>query len=434
MFYLANLTSAANNALNLAKKNAKNLGYSFIGTQHLLVGLMQAKHSVSSLILNSTVNINQIKEKLKIKNNKKPKKPKKLTEKNFTPMLKNIIISASEKSKLMGIKKTGTQQILLEFLKHEKSCGLSILKTFDNLIESNIFAKSLACNYNIIISNFENKKPKNHETLNRFGKNLTKLATQKKLDPLIGRKYELEKIEQILARRKKNNPCLIGEPGVGKTAIVEGLALKIAQNKVPNQLKKKQIFSLNLSSILAGTKYRGEFEQRLETILTETKNNPKIILFLDEIHTMVNAGAAQGAIDAANILKPSMARGDIQIIGTTTQQEFDKMISIDPALERRLQPIFVTEPSANETFEMIYGIKTNYEQFHKIKISNQAIKAAIIMSKKHFQNRFLPDIAIDLIDEASAMKKLRNSLNKKNLSNSTLTSFDIAKLVNSKLK
>ena len=266
--------------------------------------------------------------------------------------------------------------------------------------------------------------------LKLFGKNLTKLAKLNKLDPLVGRSQELKTMEQILARRKKNNPCLIGEPGVGKTAIVEGLANKIAQNEVGTSLKGKQIIALNLSSVLAGTKYRGEFEKRLELILEEAKQNPKIILFLDEIHTIVNAGAAQGAIDAANILKPSMARGDIQLIGTTTEQEFNKMINLDPALQRRLQQINVKEPSTSEAFEIIEGIKTNYEKFHKIKISSQAIKTAIALSKEHFKNQFLPDIAIDLIDEAAAKKKLKL----KKSTPAILNSFDIANLVNQKIK
>lgn len=425
-----NFTSAAKNALNLATTTAKNLGYSFIGTQHLLFGLMNAKNGVSNLILNATINQQQIKNKLKM-NLIQNLKQKNLNTTNFTPTLNSILHCAIKKSKLIGLKSVGTQQILLEFLKHENSCGLELLKTANSLIESNIFTKSLACSHSLITPNSQNRQSKQATALKQFGKNLTKLAKLNKLDPLIGRTNELKAIEQILTRRKKNNPCLIGEPGVGKTAIIEGLALNIARNKVPKQLKNKQIIELNLSSILAGTKYRGEFEQRLETILEEVKNNSNIILFLDEIHNIVNAGAAQGAIDAANILKPSMARGDIQLIGTTTKQEFENMIQIDPALERRLQPINVPEPSANETFKIIIGIKNNYEQFHKIKISEQAIKTAITMSKKHFKHMFLPDIAIDLIDEAAAKKNLNDEL--ANLKNSILTSFDVAKLVEQKL-
>lgn len=429
---LANFTKAAKNALNLATSTAQTLGYSFIGTQHLLIGLMKSKNSVAGLILNSTLNKNQIEPQLKL-NLLKNSKQKRLTKTNFTPTLNKIINSAVKKAKLMGLKTVGTQQLLLEFLKHEKSYGVEMLKNIDSLIESNLFAKSLACNYNNLVNSSEltQTKTKHNKFLKQFGKNLTRLARLNQLDPLIGRTKELERIEQILTRRKKNNPCLIGEPGVGKTAIVEGLALKIIKNDVPKKLQGKQIVELNLSSIIAGTKYRGEFEQRLETILKEVKNNSKIILFLDEIHTIVNAGAAQGAIDAANILKPSMARGDIQLIGTTTKQEFKNMIQIDPALERRLQPISVYEPSLVETFNIILGIKENYEQFHQITISEQAIKTAITLSKANFKHMFLPDIAIDLIDEAAAKKNLNNQ--QKKLKSSVLTSFDVANLVKQKL-
>lgn len=425
---LTNFTGAAKSALKIAQTVAQNLGYSFIGTQHLLFGLMNVENGVSALILNATIDKNQFESRLKL-NILNKTKPKKINIHNFTPTLNNIINSASLKAKHLGLKSVGTQHLLLEFLKHENSCGLEILKNIDNLIEGNIFAKSLACSYNLITSNLTNKSTKQVATLKRFGKNLTKLAKANKLDPLIGRDAELKTIEQILTRRKKNNPCLIGEPGVGKTAIIEGLAIKISQNKVPQKLKNKQIVELNLSSILAGTKYRGEFEQRLEAILKEVKNNKNIILFLDEIHTIINAGAAQGAIDAANILKPSMARGNIQLIGATTNQEFKKMIQTDPALERRLQPIPVKEPSLCETFKIINGIKANYEKFHKIKISEQAIKTAIILSKKHFNHMFLPDIAIDLIDEAAARKNLLHHSRRNLLS---LTSFDIASLIEQK--
>lgn len=424
-----NFTSAAKNALNLATNTAKHLGYSFVGTQHLLLGLMNAKNGVASCILNATVDKQQIKNKLKF-NLLKNSKQTDLKKTNFSPTLKTILRCAIEKSKLIGLKLTGTQQILLEFLKHENSCGIELLKTPNNLIESNIFTKSLACSHGLIVSNSQNNFLKQTPALKQFGKNLTTLAKMNKLDPLIGRTTELNAIMQILTRRKKNNPCLIGEPGVGKTAIVEGLALNIVKNKVPKQLKNKQIIELNLSSVLAGTKYRGEFEQRLETILEEVKNNPKLILFLDEIHNIVNAGAAQGAIDAANILKPSMARGEIQLIGTTTRQEFENMIRIDHALERRIQPILVPEPSLDETFKIIIGVKNHYERFHKIEISEQAIKTAITLSKQYFKHMFLPDIAIDLIDEAAAKKKLNYKT--ANLKNSILTAFDLANLVKQK--
>lgn len=428
MINLHNFTDAAKNAIQIAITCAQNLGYSFIGTQHLILGLLTAKNSVTSLILNSTITSKEIENTLKLIKTKKT--THNLNNKNFSPLMCKIMTSAIDRSKLIGISHAGTQQILLELLKHEKSCGLNLLKKSDKLIENSLFAKSLACNYNIMKINSKTNKKTDPTNLKLFGKNLTKLAKLNKLDPLIGRSQELKTMEQILARRKKNNPCLIGEPGVGKTAIVEGLANKIARNEVGKSLQGKQIIALNLSSVLAGTKYRGEFEKRLELILEEAKQNPKIILFLDEIHTIVNAGAAQGAIDAANILKPSMARGDIQLIGTTTEHEFNKMINLDPALQRRLQQIHVTEPSASEAFEIIEGIKTNYEKFHKIKISNQSIKTAIALSKEHFKNHFLPDIAIDLIDEAAAKKKLK-------LKNSTpiiLNSFDIANLVNQKIR
>ncbi|GAG02543.1 unnamed protein product, partial [marine sediment metagenome] len=238
--------------------------------------------------------------------------------------------------------------------------------------------------------------------LDEFGRDLIKLAREDKLDPVIGRSMEIQRVIQILSRRKKNNPCIIGEAGVGKTAIVEGLAQKIINNDVPEILKEKRIICLDLALIVAGTKYRGEFEKRLKKIVNEVQESSDVILFIDEIHTLVGAGAAEGAIDASNILKPALARGELQVIGATTADEYRKYIEKDAALERRFQPIYISEPSIEETVKILQGLKDKYEAHHKIKITDQALEAAAHLSARYVSGRFLPDKAIDLVDEAAS--------------------------------
>lgn len=248
----------------------------------------------------------------------------------------------------------------------------------------------------------------NESMLSQFGRDLTKLAKDGKIDPVIGRQKEIERVIQILSRRTKNNPCLIGEPGVGKTAIAEGLALKIVSGEVPELLKDKKIYSLDLTGMVAGTKYRGDFEERIKKVIDEVKNAKDVILFIDEVHTLIGAGSAEGAADAANILKPSLARGELQIIGATTIEEYRKHIEKDAALERRFQPVMVDEPSQEEAIEILKGIKDKYEAHHKVKITDEAIESAVKLSTRYIGDRYLPDKAIDLIDEAASRVRLRS--------------------------
>lgn len=250
-------------------------------------------------------------------------------------------------------------------------------------------------------------KNTNTPTLNQFGRDLTELARDGKLDPVIGREKEIERVIQILSRRTKNNPVLIGEPGVGKTAIVEGLAQKIVEGEIPEILKDKRVVTLDMASMVAGTKYRGEFEDRLKTVLNEVIKAGNVILFIDEMHTLIGAGAAEGAIDASNILKPALARGEIQVVGATTLDEYRKYVERDPALERRFQPIIVDEPTVEETIEILKGLRDKYEAHHRVKITDEALEAAARLSHRYIADRFLPDKAIDLIDEAASRVRLK---------------------------
>ena len=422
MFSIAGFTEIACEIIYLAIFEAEKLGYEDVNTRHLLYGLTGVKDSISALILNDVISASEVEKKivkLKILEHNK------LTEENFTPLVKKILDNAKTKAKISGFSLAGSEHILTEFLQEENNYGLLILQEKKIPIE-NIYLKCLSYNLNTKDTIYKPKKQKN--PLTTFGRNLTKLAKEKKLDPLIGRKNELNRIIQILTRRKKNNPCLIGEAGVGKTVVVEGLAEKIANGDVPDSLKNKKIFSLDISLLLSGTKYRGDFEERLKNILTQTKSK-NIILFIDEIHNIVGTGAAEGAIDAANILKPKITGGEIQLIGSTTIDEYSKHIEKDPALERRFQPVLINEPTRMQTIQILHGIKEKYEKFHEIKITKSAIKTATYLSIRYIPDRFLPDKAIDLIDEAASRKKLICSKNKKNFMAQRLTSKDILKIL-----
>ena len=401
MYKFTGFTESANNALNFAIEAAENLGHTYIGSEHILLGLLSDNKTVSASILNSKkITLKKVEEQ--IKKNIGVGIPTSLSPEDVTPKCRKIIENALNSN----VKKSsaGTEQILYSLLKDSQNAGCKIL--------SSLGVSPYEISTDILNDNIDNKKNTQKETkttlIDKYGKDLTELAENGGIDPVIARENEIERVIEILSRRSKNNPCLIGEPGVGKTAIAEGLALEIANGNVPENLKNKKIISLDLTCMVAGTKYRGDFEERIKNIIDEVQENGNIIVFIDELHNIVGAGSAEGAVDAANILKPSLARGDIRVIGATTLNEYRKYIEKDAALERRFQPVIVEEPSLEDAKEMIYGVKSFYEKHHGVTITDEAIDSAINLSERFITDRFLPDKAIDLIDEASAKVKLKN--------------------------
>ncbi len=407
MYIFPGFTDIACESLNLALCEAKKLGHTCVGTEHLLYGLAGILDSVSTLILNrNNIRASQIEKKLISVVGRGI--PEELTPDDFTARVKRIMGKAIEEAKNMNMDLAGTEHLLIGFLQEQDSYGMLILQEIGGS-PKDIYAHCIShnCAFDKTLKEGKNTK-KSENSLKKYGRDLTQLAQEDKIDPLVGRKKEIERTIQILTRRSKNNPCLIGEPGVGKTAVVEGLATRIVKGEVPDSLKNKKIISLDLTAMISGAKYRGDFEERIKSILDETKKNKGVILFLDEIHNIVGAGAAEGAIDAANILKPKLARGEVQLIGATTIEEYHKEIEKDAALERRFQPITVDEPTEKEAKSILFGIREKYEKFHDLKISDEAIESAVTMSKRYINDRFLPDKAIDLIDEASSRKKFYN--------------------------
>ncbi len=411
-------TGRANRVLEIAKEFSIAHNYSFVGTEHILYGLVKEGEGLASKILSSQglkpeyvedeiLRIDGVMNTLE-------------SDPEFTPRAKRIIENSAKEAMRMGQNYVGTEHILLALMREIDSVAVRILID-TNIDPQRIFADLLrllsedspVANYSD--SSFSSSVDTNTPTLNQYGKNLTALAKESKLDPVIGRKNEIQRIIEILSRRTKNNPVLIGEPGVGKTAVVEGLAQMIVDNKVPEILKNKKVVSLDMSAMIAGAKYRGDFEERLKNVLQEIKKAGNIILFIDEMHTIIGAGAAEGAMDAANILKPLLSRGEIQIIGATTLNEYRKHIEKDAALERRFQTVIVDEPTTEDTVKILSGLKDKYEAHHKVKITDEAIKAAVDLSERYINDRFLPDKAIDLIDEACSKIKLRTVTMPKNI-------------------
>ena len=412
MYKFSGFTDLACEALQSALAEAEKLGYSCVGTEHLLYGLAAVSDSVSAFILNkNSITAGKIETKLISVVGRNL--PQKLSPNDFTPRVRKIMDQAIQSANEMNMELAGTEHLLIEFLQEKESYGMLILQEIGGVYRE-IYAQCLSYDCDVYKQIKKTKKVSSKQNIfQKYGKDLTWLAREGKIDPLVGRELEIERIIQILTRRKKNNPCLIGEPGVGKTAVVEGLALKIINRDVPDSLKNKKVISLDFSAMLSGAKYRGDFEERIKSVLDEVEASKNVILFLDEIQNIVGAGAADGAIDAANILKPKMARGDIQLIGATTPEEYSREIEKDSALERRLQPILVNEPDEEETQNILFGLKEKYEAFHKLKISDTAIKSAIKLSKRYINDRFLPDKAIDLIDEAASRKRFHNEIKRK---------------------
>lgn len=410
MYRFTNFTQKANDVLNLAIKAAENFGHNYVGTEHILTGLLKEGTGVGALILNEKgITLDKI-ENL-IEQNIGIGNPTRLSPQDFTPRAKRIIEISFQIARGMLNSFVGTEHILIALLKESDSSAVKFLNSLN--FNEEVLLDDVGASLGKSESQFRGAQAKSRKgksstpTLDEFGKDLTELAGQGKIDPVIGRDKEIERVIQILSRRTKNNPCLIGEPGVGKTAIAEGLALKIVKDEVPELLSGKKIVSLDLTSMVAGTKYRGDFEERIKKAMTEVKNAGNVILFIDEVHTIMGAGAAEGAVDAANILKPSLARGEIQVIGATTIDEYRKNIEKDAALERRFQSVLVGEPTEEEAVEILKGLRDKYEAHHKVKITDEAIDNAVKMSARYIADRFLPDKAIDLIDEAASRVRLK---------------------------
>ena len=405
-------TNSASEALQIANELAARLGHSYIGTEHILYGLVEEQTGVASRVLEKQgLDCNNVLREIEELVGINEAGPiENLESIGFTPRAKRIIENAYVEARRLNSEYIGTEHLLVGIMKEGDSVAVRIMmdlnvnpqKIYNEILKALSEATSQE-NGKRSDSGSYNQTP----TLNQYGIDLTKKAKEGKLDPVIGRNEEIERVIQILSRRTKNNPCLIGEPGVGKTAIAEGLAEKIMQSDVPEQLKNKRVVSVDISSMIAGAKYRGDFEERIKKSLDEVKKAGDVILFIDEIHTIVGAGSAEGAVDAANILKPLLARGEIQVVGATTTNEYRKYIEKDAALERRFQKVLVKEPTVLDTITILRGLKSKFEVFHGVTIKDKALIAAATLSDRYITDRFLPDKAIDLVDEAAATIKVQ---------------------------
>lgn len=404
-------TNKAKKVIEIANDISVELGHNYIGTEHILYGLVKEGEGIAAKVLN---NKGITEEKVRVKIEEILGRGREIKETlGFTPRTKRVLKNAFLEAKRIGYNYIGTEHLLLAIMKEVDCVAVRIITELN--VEISKIYNEIAKVINEEELDSEIKKDISRingsysltPTLNQFGEDITLQAEEGKFDNIIGREKEIERIIQILSRRTKNNPCLIGEPGVGKTAIVEGLAEKVVLGEVPESLKNKRIVSVDISGMVAGAKYRGDFEERIKKALNEVKKVEDVILFIDEIHTIVGAGAAEGAIDAANILKPLLARGEIQLIGATTIEEYRKYIEKDSALERRFSPVDVGEPTEKETIDIIKGIRDKYEAHHNVKITDEAVKSAVTLSVRYITDRFLPDKAIDLIDEAASQVRMK---------------------------
>ncbi|MFA6928716.1 MAG: ATP-dependent Clp protease ATP-binding subunit [Lentisphaeria bacterium] len=429
---MKNFTPRAQQVVALAQKEAKQLGYAYIGTEHLLLGIIKLRHGVSvSLLEKAGINLDALTQEIVKVSKKNQKTEQGEGDLALTSRVKRVFTTAAAEAEVMGFNYVGIEHLLLGLLKEEDGLAATILKKFDLDFESarksilkeldprflpedatgNEAEKNLELSDGELL-NMEEKEAASKEkmpALKAFGRNLTDLAAENKLDPVVGRTKEIERVVQTLCRRTKNNPVLIGEAGVGKTAIVEGLALAIINNKVPDNLHDKMVIALDLTLLIAGTKYRGQFEERLKAVMEEIRRAGNVILFLDELHTIVGAGSAEGTMDASNILKPALSRGEIQCIGATTMNEYRKSIEKDSALERRFQAIIVQPPTSEETLEILKGLQSRYEEYHHANYSKQAVAMAVTLADRYIPARFFPDKAIDVIDEAGARAHISSS-------------------------
>lgn len=421
-------TQSAIKVLKLAQYEAKHLKHAHVGTEHILLGLLHEGTNVAAKALSSIgIDLYTVRQRVHELVEKEDFDDLETEEIGYSPEAKTIMEYAVEQAQALGHDYIGTEHILLGIIYDTESIACEILislgadldiihdaildllneDTLNDMPKLNVFKENKAPKKD---NNTKDNKQKNNSAtplLDKYGRDLNILAQEEKIDPVIGRNREIERVIQILSRRTKNNPILIGEPGVGKTAVTEGLAQRLINGNIPKVLASKRIISLNMASLVAGTKYRGDFEDRLKKIIDEIIENKNIILFIDEMHTLIGAGAAEGSMDAANILKPALSRGEIQVIGATTLKEYKKYIEKDSALERRFQTIMVNEPSAEDAISILKGIRNKYEKFHCAKITDEAIKAAVKISQRYITDRFLPDKAIDLMDEAAAKVRLK---------------------------
>ncbi len=415
MYRFKGFTEKANTALNLAIESAEALGHTYIGTEHIVLGLLQEGTGVAASVLGAR-GVTAVQYQQKIVESESSGQRTRLSPEDFTPRAKKAMEMAVAEAAVLQHGYVGTEHILIAVLRDESSVAVRLIAALgarpDELMRD--IGKAIGASPAQTASegirggaSSSAKGPGKTPTLDQFGRDLTAMAKEGKLDPVIGRGKEIERVIQILSRRTKNNPCLIGEPGVGKTAIAEGLAQKITADEVPELLRGKRVVTLDLTGMVAGTKYRGDFEERIKNAIDEVVRSKNIIVFIDEIHTIIGAGAAEGAVDAANILKPSLARGELQVIGATTLDEYRKHIEKDAALERRFQPVTVGEPSAEEAILILRGLRDKYEAHHKVKITDEALEAAVTLSTRYISDRYLPDKAIDLVDEAASRVRLK---------------------------
>ncbi|MBK16909.1 MAG: ATP-dependent Clp protease ATP-binding subunit ClpC, partial [Prochlorococcus sp. SP3034] len=403
-------TEKAIKVIMLAQEEARRLGHNFVGTEQILLGLIGEGTGVAAKVLKS-LGVNLKDSRIEVEKIIGRGSGFVAVEIPFTPRAKRVLELSLEEARQLGHNYIGTEHLLLGLIREGEgvaarvleNLGIDLTKVRTQVIRMLGETAEVGSGANSSKTNVKTA------TLDEFGTNLTKLASESKLDPVVGRYEEIDRVVQILGRRTKNNPVLIGEPGVGKTAIAEGLAQRIQQGEIPDILEEKRVLTLDIGLLVAGTKYRGEFEERLKKIMEEIKSAGNVILVIDEVHTLIGAGAAEGAIDAANILKPALARGELQCIGATTLDEYRKHIERDAALERRFQPVMVGEPSIDDTIEILRGLRERYEQHHRLKITDEALEAAAHLGDRYISDRFLPDKAIDLIDEAGSRVRLINS-------------------------
>jgi ATP-dependent Clp protease ATP-binding subunit ClpC len=401
-------TEKAIKVIMLAQEEARRLGHNFVGTEQILLGLIGEGTGVAAKVLKS-MGVNLKDARIEVEKIIGRGSGFVAVEIPFTPRAKRVLELSLEEARQLGHNYIGTEHLLLGLIREGEGVAARVLENLGVDLSKVRTQVIRMLGETAEVSPGGSSSRTKTPTLDEFGSNLTQMATDNKLDPVVGRAKEIERVIQILGRRTKNNPVLIGEPGVGKTAIAEGLASRIANKDVPDILEDKRVVTLDIGLLVAGTKYRGEFEERLKKIMDEIRSAGNVILVIDEVHTLIGAGAAEGAIDAANILKPALARGELQCIGATTLDEYRKHIERDAALERRFQPVMVGEPSVDETIEILYGLRDRYEQHHKLKISDEALVAAAKLSDRYISDRYLPDKAIDLIDEAGSRVRLINS-------------------------